>query len=60
MEYLLYLQIIRCEQRDLTMKKIMVIHPEGNLNNNPNLAGIVEILCENGYVVDIYSLKSPS
>ena len=42
------------------MKKIMVIHPEGNLNNNPNLAGIVEILCENGYVVDIYSLKSPS
>ncbi|HCE66584.1 MAG: hypothetical protein A2X82_05845 [Geobacteraceae bacterium GWC2_55_20] len=39
------------------MPKILIIHPEGNLNNNPNLTGIVEILCENGYVVDIYSRK---
>lgn len=39
-------------------KNILIIHPEGNLNNNPNLSGIVEILCENGYVVDIFSLRS--
>ncbi|OGT98222.1 MAG: hypothetical protein A2X80_06620 [Geobacteraceae bacterium GWB2_52_12] len=39
------------------MSRILIIHPEGNLNNNPNLTGIVEILCENGYAVDIYSRK---
>ena len=37
------------------MKRIAVIHPEGNILNNPNLAGIVELLCEQGYFVDIYS-----
>lgn len=37
--------------------KILVIHPEGNINNNPNLSGIVEILCENNYSVDILSPK---
>lgn len=37
------------------MSRIMIIHPEGNLNNNPNLTGIVEILCEKGHKVDIYS-----
>lgn len=42
------------------MKKIMIIHPEGNLNNNPNHTGIVEILCEQGYLVDIYSPRVPS
>lgn len=35
--------------------KIAIFHPEGNINNNPNLNGIVEILCESGYEVDIYS-----
>lgn len=40
------------------MKKICIIHPEGNINNNPNLTGIVEILCEKGYDVDIYSPKN--
>ena len=39
------------------MKKILIIHPEGNINNNPNLTGIVEILCENNYIVHIYSPK---
>lgn len=39
--------------------RICIIHPEGNINNNPNLTGIVEILCENGYEVDIYSLYRP-
>lgn len=37
------------------MKHIMIIHPEGNINNNPNLKGIVEILCDGGFRVDIYS-----
>lgn len=35
--------------------RIMLIHPEGNISNNPNLWGIVDILCNNGYLVDIYS-----
>ena len=39
------------------MQQILIIHPEGNLNNNPNLTGIVEILCENGHEVDVYSRK---
>ena len=37
------------------MHRIMIIHPEGNFNNNPNLSGMVEILCENDYEVHIYS-----
>ena len=36
-------------------KKILIIHPEGNINNNPNLTGIVEILCENGFAAHIFS-----
>ena len=40
------------------MPRILIIHPEGNLNNNPNLSGIVEILCENNYNVDIYSRQN--
>src|SRR4030042_5848900 len=36
-------------------KRIMIIHPEGNINNNPNLTGIVEILTENDFFIDIYS-----
>lgn len=39
------------------MKRIAVIHPEGNVSNNPNLAGTIEILCEKGFVVDIYTIK---
>ncbi len=38
-------------------KKILIVHPEGNLHNNPNLSGIVEILCENGCSADVFSLK---
>ena len=40
-----------------TLKKILIIHPEGNINNNPNLTGIVEILCEKNFTVHIYSPK---
>ena len=39
------------------MFKILIIHPEGNISNNPNLFGIVEILCEKNYSVHIYSPK---
>lgn len=39
------------------MKRIMILHPEGNINTNPNLTGIVEILCELGYGVDIYGRR---
>lgn len=35
----------------------MILHPEGTINSNPNLSGIVEILCELGYGVDIYSRR---
>lgn len=37
--------------------KIIIVHPEGNINNNPNLSAMVEIFCENGYLVDILSPK---
>lgn len=40
-------------------RKILILHPEGNINNNPNLSGIVEILCENNFKVDIYSPIRP-
>ncbi|PWR70690.1 hypothetical protein [Methanospirillum lacunae] len=39
----------------MTKPKILIIHPEGNINTNPNLSGIVEILCDIGYNVDIVS-----
>jgi O-antigen biosynthesis protein len=39
------------------MKKIMIVHGEGNLNVNPNLSGIVDILCEHGYQVHYYCAR---
>ena len=39
------------------MKKVLIIHPEGNINNNPNLSGIVRNLCESGERGDICSRK---
>jgi len=39
------------------MKRILIIHPEGNITNNPNLTGIVECLSDQGYYVDILSIK---
>jgi hypothetical protein len=38
----------------------MILHPEGTINSNPNLTGIVEILCEQGFGVDIYSRQRES
>lgn len=38
-------------------KRIAIIHPEGNILYNANLLGIVEILREKGYLVDIYCPK---
>ena len=40
------------------MKKILIAHPEGNINNNPNLFAIVELLCDNDYHVDILAKKN--
>lgn len=41
------------------MKTILMIHREGNLNVNPNLSGIVETLCEQGYGVHYYCERAP-
>ena len=30
---------------------ILIVHPEGNINFNQNLIGIVEILCELGFYI---------
>lgn len=38
-------------------KKILIIHPEGNFNNNPNLTGIIEILTEQEFLVDVLCPK---
>jgi hypothetical protein len=40
------------------MKKIMLVHPVGSLEINPNLIGIVEALCARGYGVDYYCARS--
>jgi hypothetical protein len=34
------------------MKKILIIHPEGNLLNNPNLYAMVALLSENNFSLD--------
>lgn len=39
--------------------RVLIIHPEGNLNNNPNLTGIVELLVEAGYSVDVKCPRMP-
>ncbi len=40
-------------------KRILIIHPEGNIHNNPNLYAIVKKLCELGYFVDVFSILRP-
>ena len=42
------------------MKKILIIHPEGNLPNNLNLYAIISELCKKGYKVDYFAWKSSS
>lgn len=37
------------------MGKILLLHPEGNISNNPNLSGIVELLCDYGHEIEIIS-----
>jgi hypothetical protein len=43
----------------IEMHKIMVVHPEGDLNVNVNLTGLVTLLCEQGYPVHYYCLPIP-
>ncbi len=40
-------------------RDILIIHPEGNIGNNPNLSAIVETLCDEGHRVDLHSLRRP-
>lgn len=40
------------------MPRIAIIHPEANFNNNPNLGGIIDMLVEAGYFVDIYGRRA--
>lgn len=35
--------------------RILILHPEGNIHNNPNLTGIVDILCDSGCTVEVMS-----
>lgn len=37
------------------MRKIAIIHPEGNYNNNPNLSGLIGMLVEESYHIDLYA-----
>lgn len=37
--------------------KVLIVHPEGNINNNPNLFALAVALSNNGYEVDILSEK---
>lgn len=45
------------ENRGFYESQILVIHLEGNINNNPKLSGTAELLCRQGYLVDIVSPK---
>jgi len=45
------------KKRIKTPLNILIIHPEGNINFNQNLIGIVEILCELGIDVEIACRK---
>ena len=42
------------------MANILLVHPEGTINNNPNLFAIVELLCGNGYRVDLLVKRNPT
>lgn len=39
------------------MTKVLIIHHEGNINNNPCLNGLLHILSERGYHVDVLAPK---
>lgn len=39
----------------MTRRYAAIVHPEGNLNDNPNLTGIVELLVERGWRVAVLS-----
>jgi len=38
------------------IKKIAVFHPEGNINNNPNLSAFCILLTKSGYKIDVWSI----
>lgn len=42
------------------MPKILIIHPEGNIKNNPNLFAITRMMVESDWEVLVYSQKRPN
>lgn len=42
------------------MPKILIIHPEGNIKNNPNLFAITRMMVKSGWEVLVYSQKRPN
>lgn len=41
------------------MPKILIVHPEGNIKNNPNLFALAKLIVEQGWEVLVYSRKRP-
>ena len=41
------------------MSKILIIHPEGNIKNNPNLFAITRMMVDAGWEILVYSQKRP-
>lgn len=41
------------------MPKILIVHPEGNIKNNPNLFAITRMMVEDGWEVLVYSRRRP-
>lgn len=42
------------------MAKILIIHPEGNIKNNPNLYAVAKLMVQQGYEVLVYSQYRPN
>lgn len=40
--------------------RVLIVHPEGNITSNPNLAGIAELLSKNSFIIDVLSQKYPN
>jgi hypothetical protein len=41
-----------------SLKRVLIIHPEGNLFNNPSVKSIVDLLLDKGYEIDFRYQKS--
>lgn len=43
----------------IAMPKILIVHPEGNIKNNPSLFAITKMIVERGWDVLVYSRRQP-